>query len=332
MFPLEHIAIRQAAYYHPEKVVHNDYYLNHFKSRGKDIARFLQVMGREQRYIAAEGENALTMGYQAARKVLSDAGIASEDLDMIVFSSQTPEYTYPTNALLLHHMLRGKSRTITLDSNANCAGMVAAVEQASRYMQSNPHVRYALVVGSDLSSVNCNPEDEITLPNFGDAAAAVILERRAEGPGFIDSLYYTDSDDCENIMFPACGLSNIYNPEMTPEQIRISWKPFDGTCVVEPAAADIEEVMRRNGLTLDDIAAFCLSQFSLKNIELICEKLGADMDKFIYVGDEFGYTGTSSPFIALQRGIEHGSIKRGDYIFFWSVGAGWQLPTVLFQY
>lgn len=148
---------------------------------------------------------------------------------MIMFASQTPEYTYPTNALLLHRMLQGKHRTITQDSNANCAGMVSAVEQTSRYMQANPSIRYALVVGSDYSSVNCNTDDEITYPNFGDAAAAVILERSNEHAGFIDSLYYTDSEGSENIMFPACGLSNIYQEGMTPEQIRIRWTPFDGT-------------------------------------------------------------------------------------------------------
>lgn len=330
---MEHITIRQAAYYHPEHAVHNNYYLDHFQSMGKDIKRFLEVMGRDRRYIVKdEGENALTMGLKAAQKALGEAGLQGEDMDMIMFASQTPEYTYPTNALLLHNMLKGKHRTITQDSNANCAGMVSAVEQTCRYMQANPSIRYALVVGSDYSSINCNPDDEITYPNFGDAASAVILERTSGQTGFIDSLYYTDSDDCRNIMFPACGLSNIYHDDITPEQIRIRWTPFDGEVCVDAAIADMKELLVRNGLTTDDISAFCLSQFSLKNIELIRDGLALTDEKFIYVGDEFGYTATSSPFIAFQRGVEDGRIKRGDYVFFWSVGAGWQIPTMLFQY
>jgi len=330
---LDHITIRQAAYYHPERIVHNDFYLNHFNSMGKDIERFLQVMGRERRYIAeGEEDNALTMGLKAAEKALLEAGLTGEDIDMIVFASQTPEYTYPTNALILHRKLQGKHRTITMDSNANCAGMVTAVEQTSRYMQSNSQVRYALVVGSDYSSINCNPDDEITYPNFGDAAAAVILERSTEDTGFIDSLYYIDSAGSEDIMFPACGLSNIYREDISPEQIRIRWTPFDGTVCVEAAIADMKELLDRYQLTADDISAFCLSQFSLKNIELIQSGLAAPQDRFIYVGDEFGYTGTSSPFIAFQRGVEDGRIKKGDYVIFWSVGAGWQIPTMLFRY
>ncbi|KGE21001.1 3-oxoacyl-ACP synthase [Paenibacillus wynnii] len=331
---MDSITIRQAAYYHPERVVHNDFYLNHFNSMGKDIERFLQVMGRERRYIAdSEEENAFTMGLKAAQKVLLEAGLTGEDMDMIVFVSQTPEYTYPTNALLLHHKLQGKHRTITMDSNANCAGMVTSVEQTSRYMQSNPHVRYALVVGCDHSSIHCNPDDEITYPNFGDAAAAVILERSTdESKGFVDSLFYIDSEGSGNITFPACGLSNIYSKDVTPEQLRIRWIPFDGTVCVDAAINDIQELLARHELTIEDISAFCLSQFSLKNIELIQSGLAAPQEKFIYVGDEFGYTGTSSPFIAFQRGVEDGVIKRGDYVFFWSVGAGWQIPTMLFRY
>lgn len=329
----DNIRIHSAAYYHPEHIVDNDFYLDHFAALGKDIKRFLEVMGREKRYIIKdEHENALTMGHEAAQKVLVEAGLTGEDLDMIVFASQTPEYTYPTNALLLHHRLGGKHRTITMDSNANCAGMVAAVEQASRYMQSNRSIRYALIVGSDYSSINCNTDDEITYPNFGDAAAAVILERTSESSGFKDSLYYTDSADWENITFPASGLSGIYREGMSPEQFRIRWTPFDGSVCVGAAINDIKELLERNGLTTDDISAFCLSQFSLKNIELIQDGLGLTDEKFIYVGGEFGYTATSSPFIAFQRGVEEGRIKRGDYIFFWSVGAGWQIPTMLYQY
>ncbi|KAA8998769.1 ketoacyl-ACP synthase III [Paenibacillus spiritus] len=327
------VSIRQAAYYHPKKIVHNDYYLEHFDRQGKDIRNFMAAMGRENRYIADPAEeNALTMGVQAAQRALEASGLAAEDIDMFVFATQTPEYTYPTNSLLLHNRLGGKHRAITMDSNANCAGMVTAVEQTSRYMRGNEQVRYALVVGCDFSSVHCNPDDEVTYANFGDAAAAVILERGGEGQGLIDSLYYTDSDLHETITFPACGSSNLYREGIQPRDIHIRWLPFDGTVCVDAAIADIRTLLERNHLTPDDISAFCLSQFSLKNIELMQEALGQSKEKFIYVGDEFGYTATSSPFIAFQRGVEDGRIRRGDYLIFWSVGAGWQIPTMLLRY
>jgi len=79
---LGHITIRQAAYYHPEHVVSNDYYLEHFQSMGKDIKRFLEVMGRDRRYIVNDkDENALTMGLKAAQNALQEANLQGEDMD-----------------------------------------------------------------------------------------------------------------------------------------------------------------------------------------------------------------------------------------------------------
>jgi 3-oxoacyl-[acyl-carrier-protein] synthase III len=328
---MTNIRIRSVDIYHPAKVVGNDFYIDHFKN--KDIKHFLEdIMGRKNRYIIDNPkENGLTMAVEAAKRVLVRAGLVGEDMDMIVFSTQTPEYTFPTNALLLHEAISGKPSTICMDSNANCAGMLVAVEQASRYMMSNQSVKYALVVGSDYNSINCNPEDEVTYANYGDASAAVLLERTNEKTGFVDSMYYTDSSQSRNILFPACGLSKIYEETVQPKDIQIKWTPFDGTVCVDPAVQSMKSIMEKHHIHKDEIGAYCFSQFSWKNIELIQEKLGIDDEKVVYVGDEFGYTGTSSPFIALYRGIERGQIKKGDYVFFWSVGAGWQICTMLMK-
>lgn len=234
--------------------------------------------------------------------------------------------------MLIHQAIQGNSKTICLDSNSNCAGMVVAVEQTCRYMMGNPQVKYALVIGSDYSSINCNPNDEITYSNYGDASSAVILEKVEGKVGFIDSHYYSDSSEAKNVLFPAVGLSNIYNDDIQHSDVHIKWIPFDGTCCVKPAVGAMKEMMDKHNLIKKDIGAYCFSQFSYKNIELIQEELQENLDKMIYIGDEFGYTGTSSPFLALYRGIEQGRIKRGDHVFFWSVGTGWQICTMLFKF
>ncbi|QFK73313.1 hypothetical protein F7984_12755 [Pradoshia sp. D12] len=54
--------------------------------------------------------------------------------------------------------------------------------------------------------------------------------------------------------------------------------------------------------------------------------------KVIYIGDQYGYTGSSSPFLAFHEGIQDGRIKRGDYVMFWTVGAGHQFIAMLWKY
>ena len=46
----------------------------------------------------------------------------------------------------------------------------------------------------------------------------------------------------------------------------------------------------------------------------------------------YGYTSTSSPFIALHRAVTTGQIQRGDKVLFWTVGAGWQNVAMVVEY
>ena len=95
--------IREIAYYHPDNIVDNDYYIDHFKQQNKSINGLLHATGRRSRYIATDmNETIVEMGFKAAEKVLKKAYVKPVELDMIVFATGTPEYISPTNALILH--------------------------------------------------------------------------------------------------------------------------------------------------------------------------------------------------------------------------------------
>lgn len=128
------------------------------------------------------------MGIEASKHVLKKAGLEGKDIDLIIFTTQVPERTLPTNAKYVHEAIGAKNHTMILDNNANSAGMTLSVEMASRYMQSNPRINTALVVGSDANSLISNSNQEITYANFTNASAAVILEKTSEDTGFIDAL------------------------------------------------------------------------------------------------------------------------------------------------
>lgn len=328
------VKIREVAIYHPENKVGNDYFLKHFEEQGKDITGLLEVTGRDTRYLSTDpNETPLTMGIEAAKRALDQSGIEAKALDMIVFSSGTPEYVQPTNALKVHHALGGKNSSIVYDMNSNCVGMVVALEQISRYMMANPHVKYAMIIGSEQMNKYSRKDEEVPYSNFGDAAAALIIERLDDfDSGFIDSSYYTDSSMHDTIVLPAVGFSNIYRDDLDEHSKRIEWLPFNTDDAFLSAKNAIERLLKENGLTKSDVKKYFLSQFAKKNIDMIGEQLNEDESKFKFIGNEFGYTGTSSPFIALSKSIESGEIKRGDVIVFWSVGAGITSCNILFRY
>lgn len=328
---MTNIKIKQVEMYHPQHAVNNDFYYKHFEEQGEDIKKFLTHMGRKDRYVINDDkENGLTMGIEASKRVLKKAKMSGQEIDMIVFSTQIPETTFPANAMYIHDAIQANQHTIIMDSNANCAGMTVAVEQASHYMKSNQHVKTALVVGSDYNTLISNPADAITFANYGDAAAAVILERTEEETGFIDSIYFTDSVNREKINFPEKGLSNVLRGNSNNKYIE--WLPFNGDIVLAPTYEMLDTLLERNNLTPKDIKAYCLSQFALSNIKKVQEQFNLDDQQIIYVGDRFGYTGTSSPFIAMYEGVETDRICRGDYVVFWTIGAGYQLIAMLVKY
>lgn len=256
--------------------------------------------------------------------------MTGRDVDMIVFSTQVPESLFPMNALFVHQAIGARHDVAVMDSNANCAGMTVAVDQASRSMLSNPDVRTALIIGSDYNSLISGPEDEITYANYGDAACAVILERTEEDTGFIDSMYFTDPVNIDKILYPAQGLAATIQRNAPGKYIQ--WLPFDANMALPSTFDLLERILKKNGLEPQDVRAYCLSQFSLANVLKIQDQLELEDAQMIYVGDRYGYTGTSSPFIALYEGIESGRIRRGDYVLFWTIGAGYQLVAMLFKY
>ncbi|RPJ95255.1 ketoacyl-ACP synthase III [Rummeliibacillus sp. TYF005] len=319
--------------YHPKNKVGNEYYIEHFKKeQGDDLTHFLEdICGRNTRYIIDnEEENSVTMGIEAAKKVLKKANLSAKELDMIIFASQVPEFVFPTNAVALHHALNAGNHTGILDINANCSGLTTGLDQASRNLLANPNMKRVLLVGSDAASLVMNPQDTITYPNFGDVAVALILEKTEEETGFIDSMYYTESSDFDKVTFPKNGLSKNLHGRGVVDYVQ--WLPFPGDVSIEKATIMIEELIHRNNLSTQDIKAYCLSQFSIQNIELLRDNLGLKDEQMVYVGDKYGYTGTTSPLLAMYEGIQDGRIKRGDTVLFWTVGIGWQLIAVLFKY
>ncbi|MEK3996437.1 3-oxoacyl-ACP synthase III family protein [Psychrobacillus sp. FSL K6-2365] len=328
---MTNVRIKAVDVYHAKKQVDNDVYLEHFKKQGKDITNFLNIMGRKKRYIINNlKENTITMAIEATNQVLKKAGLKGKDIDMIVFSTQVPEVTVPTNAMFIHNAIQAKKGTVIFDMNANCAGMTIAVEQASRYMKSNPHVNTALVVGSDYLSLVADPTDAMTYANFGDASSAIILEKTESDIGFVDAMFEVDSSNRNNILYPQKGLSQTIKAGESAESML--WLPFDGTMSLPYTYEMFEFILKRNQLKIDDVDVFCLSQFAKVNMDEIQKHFDIPEEKVIYVGDKYGYTGTSSPFIALHEGIESGKIKRGDLILFWTIGGGHEFITMLFKY
>lgn len=326
---MSHIKITDIAIYHPETVVDNSHFIEHFKQKGQDVTGLIRALGREKRYLSSPHETSLTMAIEAVNKVLQKTGILPAELDLIAFTTQVPETTLPSNAIRLHDAIGAGPQTIVYDLNANCAGMVVALEQISYYMKANPAVSKALIIGSDMWSLIHNENDPVSMIAFADGAAAMILEKTDDETGFIDAIYHVDSGTTDKMSYPAEGFAKGIRE--TGDLKQMVTYPFDTSMVLEASYDMIGALLKRNGLEPND-AKYCFSQFTIKNIQGIQNHFSIKDENMLFIADKYSYTGTSSPIFALYEGLEQGRIKRGDHVVFWTLGHGLQLIATLIKY
>lgn len=326
------VEMKDISVYHGKRVISNEPYIKHFNKLGKDVAHFLKdVIGRDKRYLVDPSkENNLTMTTIAAKDVLKRTGLTGADIDMIVYSSFLPEYVSPPCSIYLHSAIGGKKECMCYDMNANCAGMLVSLDEVCKYMQLTNSVQRALIVGCDYFTPWIKPENECCYGHYGDAACAIILEKTDRLCGFLGSRCCVNSEEHTNVLLPGCGVSNMLKVK-DKEDIKLYWKPFKNVSL-GTATNSMNELLKENHLTKDNVKMYCFSQYALSNVRTLRKMMKIDESKSIFIGDKYGYTGTTSPFIVLRESIDRQLVKRGDYLMFWTIGVGSQNIAVLYRY
>lgn len=330
------IKIKGIGTYIPERVVKNDFFIEHFKKEENgcvDVEGLMKSLGRDERHFAERGESSLSMGYQASLDVLDKTNTDVKDLDMIVFVSDTPEYTSPTNASMIANNIGATNVSVVYDMNCNCTGMILALDNVSTYLSKHDNVRTALVVGSMYASSIVRWNDPVTYPNFGDAGSAVVLQKAYEEDcGIVYTDFKAMPEYSNQVKSPACGHSNELMGKLHKYYRRLEWIQFDTGFVTDILYDMFTKAFKEVGIADSDVAYYALSQFSIKyNLELL-NKLGvSEMNKHLFNGNKYGYTGCSSPIIALSDVWDKAKDMHGKYLILSSYGAGVNLGCMIYK-
>lgn len=322
--------------YHPTKNVTNEFFINHFKSYQLEehTVSLLKKLGRQTRTLASEDETSLSMATKASIKALKSSKLSVKALDMIIFASDTPEYLSPSCALLIKNRLQASNAHYIFDINSNCTGMLTATDTAARYLKSDSKLKRILVVGSLLISPQARLDDMVAYACTGDGAAAIVLEKREESTerGLLSSRSFTDDSFYWSITMPACGLSKISDENVKLEDRKMLWKPFDFSFLAEKWSKLITNVLSDYNLSPNDVTEYFMSQFSKRDIELTMNKLNVNMEKVTYVGDKYGYTGCTSPYMALDDRLKKQEFKQDELAIFCSVASGYSMTALLYKW
>ena len=164
----------------------------------------LQRTGIRERHIAADNEKASDLALQASRRALEMAGIAADQLDLIIVATTTPDMVFPSTACILQSKL-GVKNMPAFDVQAVCSGFVYALNTADLYIKSGQY-EHILVVGAEVYSRILDWSDRGTCVLFGDGAGAVVL-KRSDTPGILASRLHADGSHADILSVPGqvCG-------------------------------------------------------------------------------------------------------------------------------
>jgi 3-oxoacyl-[acyl-carrier-protein] synthase III len=331
------INIKSTGVYIPSHRVKNEEIIEHFAKQDRKVEGLLKAMDKEVRYFCENGETSLSMGHEASLMALDNAEINRNDIDMIIFISAQPEYLNPTTAMELRGLLKAHNAHVVFDMNDTCLGGISAVNVACRYMMSSDDVKNALIVSAQNISPVVDKNDTVAYSLMGDCGAALILSKEEENTkrGFINNVNYCRGAYVSHIKFPKCGLSKALSNDNVPFNINernFTWDSFDIEWMGRDFGHTIGQLLIKCKIKNDDIDLCFMSQFSKRSVEEGLTLEGIPLEKNIYIGDKYGYTGPTSPILALHWGIQKKLIKKGGNIILGSVGTGIDYSMALFKF
>jgi 3-oxoacyl-[acyl-carrier-protein] synthase III len=261
--------------------------------------------GIEERRIADDSIDTSDMAFFAAEKAIADAGIAAEDLDLILVATVTPDQPFPSIACMLQDKL-GATKAAAMDVSAACAGFMYGMITAKQFVETGTY-KNVLVVGVEKLSKITDWKDRNTAVLFGDGAGAAVIGPVSEGKGIISF----------ELGANGTGGKHLYQDEYIimngREVFKFAVRQMGESCV---------NVLEKAGLGKEDVDFLIPHQANIRIMEAARERLELPVEKMSKTVHKYGNTSSASIPISLVEELEAGKIKDGDLIVMVGFGGG----------
>jgi 3-oxoacyl-[acyl-carrier-protein] synthase-3 len=252
----------------------------------------------------------------------------TDQIDLLVLATTTPDHVFPSTASKLQHRLEGIGYP-AFDLQAVCSGFIYGLDVADRFIRTGG-ARCALVVGAETFTRIIDWSDRGTSILFGDGAGAVVLEA-AEEPGILSSILHADGRYREHLWVPASAARDADDPyqdrphvEMRGHEV-FKW-------AVNNLSRIVDEVLNDSGHERADIDWLIPHQANTRILAATARKLGLSMDKVVVTVDRHGNTSAASVPLALDEAVRDGRIQRGHMVLLEAFGGGFTWGATLLRY
>lgn len=341
-------------HYLPEQVVTNDDLSRHMDTSDEWIRERTGI--EERRYGKKHEETTTTLGAEAAKKAIADAGIDKEDIDFIIFATLSADYFFPGCGVLLQRELGITNQEMgALDVRNQCSGFIYGLSVADQFIKTGMY-KNILLVGAEMHSMGLDfsTRGRNVSVIFGDGAGAVVLQpTEEEGRGVLTSKLHSDGTHAEELAFINPGSHGGYH--LGKEQfgygdseyggVFLTQKMWDegmiypnmsGQLVFKTAVKKFPEVIMEALSELDmtpqDIDMLIPHQANLRISQFVQRILKLRDDQVWNNIQKYGNTTAASIPIALSEAVHSGAVKKGDLVCLAAFGSGFTWGSALIRW
>ena len=308
----------------------------------------------ERRFADRTKETTTTMGVEAAKQAIENAGTTPNDIDFVIFATLSPDYYFPGCGVLVQRAMKMKEIG-ALDIRNQCSGFVYAISVGDQFIKTGMY-KNILVIGSEKHSfgLDFSSRGRNISVIFGDGAGAVVLQpTENENQGILSTHLHSDGDSAEMLaMYNPGTHANHWVPQKVADfnESEIgdmfmshamidkgeNFPYMDGQAVFKKAVIKIPEVimesLEANNLKPSDLKMLIPHQANLRISQYIQHHLRLRDDQVYNNIDRYGNTTAASIPIALYEAWKEGKIDRGDLVCLASFGSGFTWASALLKW
>lgn len=329
---MQNAVIHSTGAYVPERIVPNSYFDTLL---GENVSDWLveNVHIYERRW-AAENQSTADLCIPAARQALERGGLKPEDIDLLVISTDTPEFISPSTASKVQYEM-GMVNAGTFDINTACAGFVTALDIGAKYIKADERYKYVMVIGAYAMSKYLNMSDKKTVTLFADGAGVVILKSEdSQERGFLASELKTKGQYYGYMGIYAGGTAQPVTLDVVAKKDHLLKfvQKFPKELNPEMWSSMAADLTSRIGSNPAAVDHYFLTQININSIWETMDKLGVEREKAHTIMQYYGYTGSACIPLAFDDAVTKGKVKRGDLLVFIGSGGGLAFASAAFRF
>jgi 3-oxoacyl-[acyl-carrier-protein] synthase-3 len=302
--------------------------------------RVIQSTGIQTRRTAAGQQCTSDLCFAAAEALLSELTWSRDEIDAVVFVTQTPDYTLPATAILLQDRLRLPKTSLALDINLGCSGYVYGLQVLASLLSAGGLRKGLLLVGDTMSKI-ISHRDRSVATLFGDAGTATALELAAGAPAMHFD-FGSDGSGYEAIMIPDGQQRHPFNAQslavvdvadgISRSRCQLVLEGVDVfNFSIREVPKTVRNVLLLAGKEIDDIDAFVFHQANLFMNELIRKKLKIPIEKVPYSLRDFGNTSSATVPLTMVAGLRDRIMTSNMSVILCGFGVGLSWATACIE-